>query len=61
MDKKENPGQGSGGDTPRPPSRARVIASAVGEFESKPELLADALKTHLGDDGVARLVALWNQ
>jgi ParB family chromosome partitioning protein len=61
MDKKENPGQGSGGDTPRPPSRARVIASAVGEFESKPELLADALKTYLGDDGVARLVALWNQ
>jgi ParB family transcriptional regulator, chromosome partitioning protein len=60
LDKKQNPGQGSGGDdTPRPPSRSRVIASAVGEFEAKPELLANALKTYLGADGVATLMALW--
>jgi ParB family chromosome partitioning protein len=57
-DKEDNPGQGSG-DTPRPPSRSRAIAAAVGEFDSKPELLADVLKTYLGDVGVARLVALW--
>ena len=38
-DKEDNPGDGSG-DTPRPPSRSRAIAAAVGEFDSKPELLA---------------------
>jgi ParB family chromosome partitioning protein len=61
MEKKENPGEGSDDSSPRPPSRSRVIASAVGEFGSKPELLADALKTYIGDDGVATLVALWNR
>jgi hypothetical protein len=38
-----------------------VIASALGEFETKPEVLATALKTYLGDTGVATLVALWNR
>jgi ParB family chromosome partitioning protein len=60
FEKKEKE-QGSGGDSPRPPSRSRVIASAVGEFDSKPQLLADVLKTYLGDDGVATLVALWSR
>jgi ParB family chromosome partitioning protein len=36
-----------------------VIASAVGEFDSKPEVLAEALRTYLGDDGVTTLVNLW--
>jgi ParB family chromosome partitioning protein len=62
LDKKQNPGQGAGGgDTPRPPSRSRVIASAVGEFDAKPELLADALKAYLGDTGVATLMTLWTR
>jgi hypothetical protein len=36
-----------------------MIVSALAEFESKPELLAGALKSYLGADGVATLVALW--
>ena len=60
LDKKEKPGQGSGTDKPQPPSPSRVIAAAIGDFDSKPELLAEALKTYLGDDGVSTLVALWS-
>ncbi|MCP9276498.1 ParB/RepB/Spo0J family partition protein [Mycolicibacterium arenosum] len=59
LDKKDKGGRGSGSDTPRPESPARVITRAIADFDAKPEALADALKTHLGDDGVARLVALW--
>jgi ParB family transcriptional regulator, chromosome partitioning protein len=62
MDKKEKPdepGEGSGKDTPRPPNPSRVITSALGEFEAKPEVLAEALRTYLGDDGIRTLVALW--
>jgi ParB family chromosome partitioning protein len=59
IDKKEKPGEGSGSDNSRPPTRSRVITSAIGEFGSKPELLAEVLRTYLGDDGVQKLVALW--
>jgi ParB family chromosome partitioning protein len=58
--KKQQPGEGSGSDQPRPPTRSRVIGNALKEFEAKPEFLADALRTYLGDDGVERLVALLN-
>jgi len=57
-DKKDKPEQGSGSDNARPPTRSRVIASALGEFESKPEVLADALRSYLGDTGVKKLVTL---
>jgi ParB family transcriptional regulator, chromosome partitioning protein len=42
----------------RPPPRSRVIATALGEFTAKPQLLADALRTYLGADGVKTLLAL---
>lgn len=58
LDKKERPGEGSGADTPRPASRTRMITSALGEFDTKPQALADALRTFLGDDGIDTLVAL---
>jgi ParB family chromosome partitioning protein len=61
MDKKDGPGERGSSDNARPPTRSRVIASAIGEFASKPEVLADALKTYLGDDGVRKLVALWER
>ena len=59
LDKKEKPGEGSSSNTNRQPSRSRVIALAVGEFDSKPEVLAEALRTYLGDDGVTTLISLW--
>jgi ParB family chromosome partitioning protein len=60
MDKKgkDKPGEGGRSDGSRPPTRSRVIASAIGQFDTKPELLADALRTILGDDGVRTLAAL---
>jgi ParB family transcriptional regulator, chromosome partitioning protein len=39
----------------RPPSRSRVISGAIADFSAKPELLANALRTYLGPDGVQRL------
>jgi ParB family chromosome partitioning protein len=58
MDKKEKPGEGSSRDDKRPPSRSRLIVSAVGQFDAKPELLVEALTTVLGEDGVRRLAGL---
>lgn len=58
MDKKEKPGESNGSDGSRPPSRSRIIASAIGQFDAKPELLAQALKTVLGEDGVRTLTTL---
>ncbi|AQA07152.1 peptide transporter (plasmid) [Mycobacterium sp. MS1601] len=46
---------GKPADTYRPPSRARVLASALADFHNKPEDLASALRTYLGADGVQRL------
>ena len=51
-------GEGSGADKNRAPSRSRVISSALGEFATKPEVLADALHTYLGTDGVKTLLTL---
>jgi ParB family chromosome partitioning protein len=42
----------------RPANRSRVIAGAVGKFDVAPELLADALHTYLGADGVQTLLTL---
>ena len=63
LDKKESDTTGHGSDTggsdqKRPPTRTRVIATALGEFSSKPQLLADALRNYLGDDGVKTLLAI---
>ena len=63
LDKKESDttSQGSdtdGSDRQRPPTRTRVIATALGEFSSKPQLLADALRNYLGDEGVKTLLAI---
>jgi ParB family chromosome partitioning protein len=58
-DNKEKPGEGSGSDKHRPPNRSRLIASALDEFDAKPEVLAEVLRTHLGDNGIRTLVALW--
>lgn len=60
IDKKNEPGEGSGSSSKRSPTRSRVLAAAIGEFDDKPELLAEALKSFLGDDGVRRLVTLWS-
>jgi len=48
--------QGSG-DRKRPPSRSRVIASAIADFDDKPEHLAHVLTTYLGADGVDKLIS----
>ena len=58
QDKKN--GEGDPNRTPdkRSPSPSRIIASALSEFHSKPQLLADALRTHLGPDGVKTLLAV---
>jgi ParB family chromosome partitioning protein len=45
----------------RPPSRSRVISAAIADFDSKPEQLANALRTYLGPDGVHRLRDLLGQ
>ena len=38
--------------SPKPaPSRSRVIATALAKFDSQPDLLADALRSYLGNDG----------
>jgi ParB family transcriptional regulator, chromosome partitioning protein len=57
LDRKDKPGEGSGPGA-RPPSRSKVIAEALGAFDSRPEALAEALQTYLGPDGVQRLLAL---
>lgn len=40
------------------PAASRVIAKALSQFNSQPQLLADVLRTHLGPDGVKTLLAL---
>jgi ParB family chromosome partitioning protein len=63
LDKKDadTAGETTGPDAPatnRPSSRSRVLAGALGEFDTRPELLADALHTYLGADGVKTLLTL---
>lgn len=43
---------------PRPPSPSRIFAKALSEFTSRPHLLADALRSQLGPDGVQTLLAV---
>jgi ParB family chromosome partitioning protein len=49
------PGEGAD-DRKRPPSRSRIIASALADFDTKPEQLAHALTTYLGADGIDKLI-----
>jgi ParB family chromosome partitioning protein len=58
LDKKNDDGRHNGTPDQRSPSPARIIANALSEFGSKPQLLADALRTHLGRDGVKTLLAV---
>lgn len=57
LDKKSDDRQENSTANKRPASPSRVIASALKEFDSKPQLLADALRSHLGPDGVKMLLA----
>ena len=57
QDKKNDERQDNGATGKRPPSPSRVIATALSEFGSKPQLLADLLRTHLGPEGVKTLLA----
>ena len=58
QDKKNDDSHRNGKPDKRSPSPSRVIASALSEFDSRPQLLADALRTHLGPDGVKTLLAV---
>jgi ParB family transcriptional regulator, chromosome partitioning protein len=58
QEKKNDNATPHGGTDKRPPSPSRVIATALNEFHSAPQLLADALRTHLGPDGVKTLLAV---
>jgi ParB family chromosome partitioning protein len=58
QDKKNDEGKQNSTPDTRPPSPSRIIASALSEFNSKPQLLADALRTHLGRDGLKTLLAV---
>ena len=58
QDRKNDDGQRNGTPDKHSPSPSRIIASALSEFHSKPQLLADALRTHLGPDGVKTLLAV---
>lgn len=42
----------------RAPNPSRIIATALRDFGSRPQLLADALRTHLGPDGVKTLLTV---
>jgi ParB family chromosome partitioning protein len=56
LDRNNDAGEGNG-DRTRAPSRSRVIASAIAEFDTNPDQLAHALRTYLGADGVVTLMA----
>jgi ParB family transcriptional regulator, chromosome partitioning protein len=58
QDKKNGNGPPNGASNPRPPSPSRIITAALNEFGSKPTLLADALRSHLGPDGIKTLLAV---
>lgn len=53
LNRSNDAGEGSGDK--RPPSRSRVIAAAIADFNDRPENLAHALRTYLGADGIERL------
>ncbi|GLB86701.1 hypothetical protein Mkiyose1665_58990 [Mycobacterium kiyosense] len=45
-------------ENPKQTPRSRVLATALAKFDAEPNLLADALRSYLGDDGLSRLLAL---
>jgi ParB family chromosome partitioning protein len=57
QEKKDEAAKGAPSE-PRPPSPTRIFAKALNEFTSRPQLLADALRTQLGPDGVKILLAV---
>jgi len=57
LDKKNDGSENNGVSGKRPASPSRVIVSALKEFDSKPQLLADALRSHLGPEGIKTLLA----
>jgi len=57
LDKKNDGSEHNSASGKRPPSPSRVIVSALKEFDSKPQLLADALRSHLGPEGIKTLLA----
>jgi ParB family chromosome partitioning protein len=57
QDKRNGNGPRNGASGQRPPSPSRIITAALNEFGSKPQLLADALRTQLGPDGIKTLLA----
>ena len=58
QEKKNDDGARHGTSDNRPPGPSRIIAKALSEFHSQPQLLADVLRTHLGPDGVKTLLAV---
>lgn len=58
QNKKHNEDATPNGGPDKRPSPSRVIASALTEFNTKPQLLADVLRSQLGEDGVKTLVAV---
>lgn len=51
-------GEPSGDSAERAPSRSRVVTAALREFEANPRMLADALHTYLGPEGIKTLRAV---
>jgi ParB family chromosome partitioning protein len=58
QDKKNDVGKHNGTPDKRSASPSKIIANALSEFHSKPQLLAGALRAHLGPDGVKTLLAV---
>ena len=58
QDKRNDDAKPNGAPGQRPPSPSRIIAHALSEFGSQPQLLAEALRAHLGPDGVKTLLAV---
>jgi ParB family transcriptional regulator, chromosome partitioning protein len=58
QEKKNDDGAHHGASDKRSPGPSRIIAKALSEFTSQPQLLADVLRTHLGPDGVKTLLAV---
>jgi ParB family chromosome partitioning protein len=55
----EGPGPKPDGERKkRTPPRSRALDTAVGEFETNPNALVDALHTYLGSAGIAALAGL---
>lgn len=58
LDKQQSRDDKTTPENPKPAPRSRVLATALAKFDAEPNLLADALRNYLGDDGLARLLAL---